>query len=135
MMGRSMIDAWYDLFIDLVFVVNQLYKLPDGFMRFQWVSQLLIQINYITIAPPYFLYSDDSSRDEFGQNSLHRTLRDSNLMGHLPHSWLWHLCQTNKNMCVIAEKSPGFSFVVDSIHISYKDIVIVTVESRQECRV
>lgn len=131
MMGRSMIHAWDDLFIDLVFVVNQLYKLPNCFVRFQWVSQLLIQINYITIAPPCFLYSDDSSRDEFGQNSLHRTLRDSNLMGHLPHSWLWCLCKADKNMCVIAEKSPGFSFVVERVHISYKDIIIATVISRQ----
>ncbi|MGB5291582.1 MAG: hypothetical protein WBN41_09055 [Lysobacterales bacterium] len=123
--------AWYGLFIDLVFVDNQFYKLPNCFVRFQWVSQLLIHLNYITIAPPYFFNTDDSSRDELGQNSLHRTLSDSNLMGHLPHSWLWCLCQADKNMCVIAEKSPGFSFVVDSVHISYKDIIIATVLTRQ----
>lgn len=130
-----MIHAWYDLFIDLVFVVDQLYELPDCFVRFQWVSQLPIQMYYITIASPYFFNVDDSSRVEFYQNSLHCALSDSNLMGYLPHRWLWRLCQTNKNMCVIAEKSPGFSFVVDSIHISFKDIIVGTEITRQACRV
>ena len=61
MVGRSMNHAWYGLFIDLVFVDNQLYKLPNSFVRFQWVSQLLIQMYYITIASPNFFKMEDTA--------------------------------------------------------------------------
>ena len=97
-------------FNGLVFIIYQFYKLANCFMGLQWVSQVLIKIDSITIPASLFRDTRDTSLYEPCNDSLHCTFGDSNLVGNLPGGWLWIVCQANKYMCVVTEKGPAFRF-------------------------
>jgi hypothetical protein len=51
-------------FIGLVFIVYQFNKLANGFMGLQWMSQLLLKIDCITIPASVFRDTRDAGRYE-----------------------------------------------------------------------
>lgn len=88
------------------------------------MCQLMILVDCITIAATFFFNTYDIGLYEFYQYSLHRALGDANLKGHLLLCWLWFVCQADKYVCVVAEKSPTIIFTAAVTHIFYYTINI-----------
>jgi hypothetical protein len=103
-------------FISSIFVVDQVDKFTDCFMGLQRVSQFLVKIKFITVSPALFSDTYYASRNQFCQYSLHGTLSDSNLNCYLARRRLWSVCQADKYMDVITEKSPVPQSMVSATH-------------------
>jgi len=46
------------------------------------------------------------------------------LNGYFPRCWLWFVCETNKHMYVVTEKSPVSEIVVFNVHIALPAIIV-----------
>jgi len=86
----------------------------------------MILIDCIKVTPTFFFNTYGTGLYELYQYSLHSTLGDSNLTGHLPLCWLWFVCQADKYMCIVAEKIPANIFFATITHNFYCAINVAT---------
>ncbi|MDH4018710.1 MAG: monovalent cation:proton antiporter-2 (CPA2) family protein [Xanthomonadales bacterium] len=79
---------------------------------------MLVNVYFIVVSPTLFFYRQNASFDQSFHYSLHGTLGNAYLNCYFSRRGLRRMCQANKHMCVVTEKSPALNSPAP-IHLIY----------------
>lgn len=86
---------------------NRLEEIGEVVVRFERVTKLEILIHLVAVAAAVFGSRDDAGRFEIRQNALNGALCHAHLNGKISDRHHRFPVQTNENVRVIREESPG----------------------------